>query len=217
MTTLAALPAWISGHGPILGRTIAEHLWLSAVSLVLAIAIGLPLGILLTRFARATGIVVALVNTLRTIPSLALLVIMLPVLGTGTTPSVVALLLYGLPAVLLNVVAGLAGVDRDVIEAARGQGLSEPQILLRVEVPLAAPVILAGIRTAAVQVVSAATLAVFIGGGGLGELISAGMGLLDMPQLVVGALAVALLAGAAELLFAAVERIVARRVGLRPA
>ena len=121
---------------------------------------------------------------------------MLPFLGTGFLPAVVALTLYGLPAVLINTYTALREVDRDTVEAARGQGMTDAQIMRRIEVPLALPLIFAGIRTAAVQIVSAATLAAFIGGGGLGELITAGMGVLDMPQLITGALAVATLAAA---------------------
>ena len=116
-----------------------------------------------------------------------------------------ALTLYGLPAILINTYTGLREVDRDIVEAARGQGMTDAGIMRRIEIPLALPVIFAGIRTAAVQIVSAATLAAFIGGGGLGELITAGMGVLDMPQLVVGGLAVALLAVATELGFAGIE------------
>jgi osmoprotectant transport system permease protein len=141
---------------------------------------------------------------------------MLPLLGTGFLPSLVALTLYGLPAVLVNTTTGIREVDPATIEAARGQGLSPRQVMTRISIPLAMPVILAGIRTAAVQIVSAATLAVFIGGGGLGELISSGMGLLDIPQLVAGAAAVALLALATELSFGLVERLVARRYGTAP-
>lgn len=210
---IASLAEWVRGHPGTLAAAAAQHVWLSAAALVVAAAIALPLGVLLTRFARAAGPVIGVVTTLRTIPSLALLVLMLPVIGTGALPSIVALVLYGLPAVLLNTVAGVSGLDRDVVEAARGQGLSPGQVLARVELPLASPVILAGIRTAAVQIVSAATLAVFIGGGGLGEVISAGMGLMDMPQLVAGAVAVALLAAATEGLFAAAEWLLARRYG----
>ncbi|WP_375461773.1 ABC transporter permease [uncultured Enterovirga sp.] len=214
---MGALAAWVSSHTDILARTAWEHLVLSGVSLAIVVAVAIPLGIALARRGRASGPVVALVNTLRTIPSLALLVVMMPVLGTGMAPSIVALALYGLPAVLLNTMSGLAGIDRDVLDAARGQGLSEPQILARIELPLAAPVILAGIRSAAVQIVSAATLAVFIGGGGFGELISAGMGLLDIPQLVIGALAVAMMAGTVEIGFGWAERGASRRLGLRTA
>lgn len=214
---IGGMIAWAQSHQEILVRTIREHLNLSLVALAVAIVVALPLGVVLTRRRRIATPVVGLVNTLRTIPSLALLVIMLPLVGTGTVPSVIALVLYGLPAILLNTMTGLGEVDRDVIEAARGQGLSEPQIMARIELPLAAPVILAGIRTGAVQIVSAATLAVFIGGGGLGELISAGMGLMDIPQLMIGALCVALLAAATELLFGGVEWLVARRSGNAPA
>ena len=214
---IGSLVAWVQGHPDIVIRTVREHVTLSGLALLIAILIGVPLGIAVARYGRAAGPVVAVVNTLRTIPSLALLVLMLPLLGTGALPSLVALVLYGLPAILLNTLTGLRGVDRDVVDAARGQGLSEPQVLARIELPLATTLILAGIRTGAVQIVSAATLAVFIGGGGLGELISSGMGLMDMPQLVAGALLVALLAGAVELAFAFVEWLVARRIGPRPA
>ncbi len=206
---MGAYVTWIAGHRAILSRTFAEHVTLSLTALAIVLLIALPLGIGLARQPRLAAPVVGIVNALRTVPSLALLVIMLPVLGTGFLPSIVALTLYGLPAVLVNTVAGMRDVDPDVVEAARGQGLSEGQNIMRISLPLAVPVILAGIRTAAVQIVSAATLAVFIGGGGLGELISSGMGLLDIPQLVIGALAVALLALMTEIAFGATERFVA--------
>ena len=209
----SALWRWAKAHGPLLWRTIGEHLTLSAVALAAVLAIALPLGLALARDPRLSAWAIAVVNTLRTVPSLALLVLMLPVLGTGFLPSVVALTLYGLPAVLLNTTIGIRDVDPDVVDAARGQGLSERQILFRVSLPLALPVILAGVRTAAVQIVSAATLAVFVGGGGLGELISSGLGLLDMAQLVTGAVLVALLAVATELGFGLVQRFFARRHG----
>lgn len=209
-----ALLGWIGGHREILSRTLQEHVLLSAASLALAVLIALPLAIALVRWRRLAGPALALVNALRAVPSLAVLVVMLPVIGTGFLPSLVALVLYAVPAVLINAHAGLCEVDPDVVEAGRGQGLSDRQLMLGVLIPLALPLTLAGIRNAAVQIVSAATLAVFIGGGGLGELISAGMGLLDIPQLVIGALAVALLALATELVFSAAERVVrARFVG----
>jgi osmoprotectant transport system permease protein len=157
----------------------------------------------------AAAYAIGAANVLRTIPSLALLVLMLPLVGTGYLPAMIALTLYGVPAILLNTYAGVRSVDPDVVDAARGQGLSDRQIVRRIEVPLALPVVFAGIRTAAVQIVAAATLAAFVGGGGLGELITAGMGTLDFPELLVGALAVAALAAATELLFAGVERRVA--------
>ena len=208
---------WVRSHQDILLRTAHEHMVLSGVALLAAIAVAVPLGMALSRPGRQSGVALGFVNTLRAIPSLALLVVMLPVLGTGFAPSCVALAVYGLPAVLLNTMAGLAGIDRDVLDAARGQGFTPSQILARIELPLASPMIVAGIRSAAVQIVGSATLAVFIGGGGLGELISAGMGLLDIPQLIAGSLAVALLAGVTELALSGVEQVLARRFGTRPA
>lgn len=208
------LIGWVAMHGEIIGRTTQEHVVLAAVALAIVLALALPLGILLAGRERLSAPVIGIANTLRTIPSLALLVIMLPVLGTGFLPSVVALALYGLPAVLVNTVAGLRQVDGDVVEAARGQGLSEGGILRRVMLPLAVPTIMAGIRTAAVQIVSAATLAVFIGGGGLGELISSGLGLMDMAQLTTGALLVAALALFTELGLGGLQGRLSRRFGL---
>jgi osmoprotectant transport system permease protein len=203
---------WVGDHPRVFWQAASQHLALSAAALAAATAIALPLAVLLVRWPWASGLAIGLVNVLRTIPSLALLVILLPVLGTGFSPSLVALILYGLPAVLINAYAGLRGVDPDIIEAARGQGLSQRQITRRIEIPLALPVIFAGIRTAAVQVVSAATLAAFIGGGGFGELITSGMGMLDIPQLLAGGLAVAALAFVTELAFGLCERLLHARI-----
>ncbi|GAU82320.1 ABC transporter permease [Bosea sp. BIWAKO-01] len=201
---------WITANPRIFWTAVENHLWLSGVALLAVVLIALPLGLALTRHRSLANSTIAIVNILRTVPSLALLVIMLPLLGTGFLPSVVALTLYGLPALLLNTYTGLSEVDRDIVEAARGQGLSDAQVMTRIEIPLALPVIFAGIRTAAVQVVSAATLAAFIGGGGLGELITAGMANFNFPQLIAGAVAVALLALLVEIGFASVEHAMTR-------
>ncbi len=203
---------WIGDNPGIFGTAVSNHLQLSGVALAAVILIALPLGLALTRRRGLANAAIAIVNILRTVPSLALLVIMLPLLGTGFLPSAVALVLYGLPALLLNTYTGLVEVDADIVEAARGQGLSDRQVMTRIEIPLALPVIFAGIRTAAVQIVSAATLAAFIGGGGLGELITAGMANFNFPQLVAGAVAVALLALLVELAFAGLERLLTRQL-----
>jgi osmoprotectant transport system permease protein len=203
---------WISDNPGIFGTAVNNHLQLSGVALAAVVLIALPLGLLLTRHRGFANAAVAIVNILRTVPSLALLVIMLPLLGTGFLPSAVALVLYGLPALLLNTYTGLVEVDADIVEAARGQGLSDRQVMTQIEIPLALPVIFAGIRTAAVQIVSAATLAAFIGGGGLGELITAGMANFNFPQLIAGAVAVALLALFVELAFALLERLLTRQL-----
>jgi len=199
--------AWISAHPQTFVTALQNHLWLSATSLAAVLLIALPGGLALTRHRSWAQAAITLANILRTVPSLALLVLMLPVLGTGFLPSVVALTLYGLPALLLNTYTGVTEVDADIVDAARGQGLSDAQLLRRIEIPLALPVIFAGIRTAAVQIVSAATLAAFIGGGGLGELITSGMANFNFPQLIAGAVAVAGLAFATEITFAGFERL----------
>jgi osmoprotectant transport system permease protein len=210
---LAEALAWAADNSRAFEAAASRHVELSATALGAAIAIALPLSLVLVGRPRLANGAIAAVNVLRTIPSLALLVVTLPLLGTGFLPAVIALTLYGLPAILINTYTALHEVDPDLIEAGRGQGMTDRQVMRRIKIPLALPVIFAGIRTAAVQVVSAATLAAFIGGGGLGELITAGMGTLNIPQLVLGGLAVAGLAVATELAFALVEWRVRRRVG----
>jgi osmoprotectant transport system permease protein len=205
--------AWLANHPRDFEQAAGRHLSLSLTALAAAIVIALPLALLLVRRPALAGGAIGAVNVLRTIPSLALLVVGLPLLGTGFLPAAIALTLYGLPAILINTYTALREVDPDIVEAGLGQGMTERQLMRRIKLPLALPVVFAGIRTAAVQIVSAATLAAFIGGGGLGELITAGMGTLDMPQLVLGGLAVAALAVATEIVFALAERGVRHAVG----
>ena len=210
---LGDLVAWAIAHTHELEQAAGRHILLSLTALAAAILLALPLALALVRRPELAEAAVGAVNVLRTVPSLALLVVTLPLLGTGFPPAAVALTLYGLPAILINTYTALREVDPDIVEAGLGQGMTERQLMARIKLPLALPVIFAGIRTAAVQIVSAATLAAFIGGGGLGELITAGMGTLDMPQLIVGGLAVALLAVATEVTFAIAERTMRRAVG----
>jgi osmoprotectant transport system permease protein len=205
--------AWLADHPQAFETAVSRHLALSVTALIAAMALALPLALVLVRWHRAAGAVIAAVNVLRTIPSLALLAAALPLLGTGFLPAVIALTLYGLPAILINTHTALREVDPDVVEAGLGQGMTDRQVMRRIRIPLGLPVIFAGIRTAAVQIVSAATLAAFIGGGGLGELITAGMGTLNIAELLLGALAVAALAMATELAFAALEWSVRRSTG----
>jgi osmoprotectant transport system permease protein len=131
----------------------------------------------------------------------------LPFLGIGFLPALVALTILGLPPILTNTYVGLRQVDADAIESAAGMGMTRSQILRRVELPLATPVILAGVRTSAVQIVASATLAAFIGGGGLGDFITIGIGMMQVELLLVGAIPVTLLAIATELAFGVAERV----------
>ena len=205
--------AWIASHPRDFEQAAGRHLSLSLTALAAAIGLALPLALVLVRHPRFAGTAIGAVNVLRTIPSLALLVVALPLLGTGFLPAAVALTLYGLPAILINTYIAVREVDPDIVEAGLGQGMTERQLMARIKLPLALPVIFAGIRTAAVQIVSAATLAVFIGGGGLGDLITAGMGTLNIAELVLGGVAVAVLAMVTELFFAGLEWSVRRSTG----
>ena len=180
---------------------------LSLSALGIGILVSLPLGIWIAHRVRIAQVVMNLFNALRVIPSLAILFLALPYLGLGFLPSLVALTVLAFPPVLINTYAGIRGVDPAVIEAAYGMGMGRMQVLRQVEVPLAIPVILAGIRTAAVEVISSATLASFIGGGGLGDFITRGFALFDVSIMLVGAIPVALLALLSEFLLSRLQRL----------
>ncbi|MFS8513870.1 MAG: ABC transporter permease [Planifilum fulgidum] len=191
-------------------EAVQDHLTLSFAALLIGLAICIPLGILCAKKQRIAGAVMSCVNSLRVIPSLAILVIILPVFGTGFLPALVALTILACPPILINTYLGFRGIDPAVIEAARGMGMDERQILRKVEIPLAMPLVIAGSKTAAVEVVASATLAAFIGGGGLGTFIVNGLGMYNFPMLLVGAVPVALLAILSEVCFAGIERLVTR-------
>lgn len=194
-------------------RALERHLLLSGVALAISIAIGVSLGILIARRVRLAQGVITAVGTLRLIPSLAVLFVVLPYLGLGLRPALVALTLLALPPVLINTYAGLRGVLPQVVEAARGMGMTNGQILRRVELPLALPAILTGIRIAAVETIASATLASFINGGGLGEFIQIGFALNRVSVMLVGAIPVTVLALGAELLFDGAQWMLATRTG----
>jgi osmoprotectant transport system permease protein len=187
-------------------RLAAQHLFLTGAALAGAILIGLPLGIAASRRPLLAGVALTGAGILQTIPSIALLAFMLPLFGIGTAPAIAALFLYGLLPILRNTVAGLRAVDPLLTEVGRGLGMRPRDLLWRVELPLATPVILAGIRTAAVISVGTATLAAFIGAGGLGEPIVTGLSVTDTNLVLSGALPAALLAIAVDLVLHGVER-----------
>jgi osmoprotectant transport system permease protein len=218
------LISYISGHTGLLLQRTVEHIQISAVALAVALAVGLPLALWLGHSGRGGFVAINSSNVGRALPTLALLALLLPVTGLSDTTTIVALAALAIPPILTNAYTGVRGVDRDVVEAARGMGMRGGQILGRVELPLAAPVVIAGIRTSAVQVVATATLGAVIAGGGLGRFIVDGFAAGDVPQLVTGAIAVAVLSVLTELGLGAVERLVtptgttlARRRGRRAA
>ncbi len=185
-----------------------QHIYLCGVSLVIALAISLPLGILAARYRGLYGPLTAITGFLYTIPSFAMFTFMLALgLSVGVTPAIIALVLYSLLVLIRNVVTGLDSVPPETKDAARGMGLTDRQILWRVEMPLALPVIVAGMRIAVVTVIGIAVLGDIIGAGGLGTLIFSGIQR-NFPTLyVTGALMATLLAIAADLLFVRTERI----------
>jgi osmoprotectant transport system permease protein len=197
---------WVVGHPTEFLRALGQHLIMSGVSLVLALAIALPLSVLIVNRAYLAFSVINTVNGLRTIPSLAILAIMMPLLGIGLMPSIVALTVLALPPILLNAYVGLRDVDPDAIEAAIGMGMTRSEVVRKIRIPLAAPAMFAGARTAAVQVLAGATLAPFIGGGGLGDFIATGIGMMDMSRLLVGAVPIALLALITEFSLGRIEQ-----------
>lgn len=171
-----------------------QHIGLTFISLLIAVIIGLPLGIFIARKKAFAGAVLGIAGVLQTIPSIALLGFMIPLLGIGAKPAIVALFIYALLPIIRNTYTGILGVDAAVTEAATAMGMSQKQVLFKVELPLAMPVILAGIRTATVINVGVATLASYIAAGGLGEFIFGGISLNNTNMILAGAIPAALLA-----------------------
>lgn len=184
------------------------HLSISVYALLIAILVCVPLGILCAKKQWLTDPIMGLFNSLRVIPSLAVLIIILPIMGTGFAPALVALTLLACPPILINTYLGFRGIEPFILEAASGLGMGESMILRKIELPLAAPLLLSGIKTAAVEVIASATLAAFIGGGGFGTFIINGLGMYKFSLLLVGALPVALLAILSEIGFSGIERLV---------
>lgn len=182
-----------------------RHLVLSLSALAISVAVCLPLGVWIAHRTAVAQPVINLFNALRVIPSLAILFLVLPLLGLGFRPALFALTVLAFPPVLINTYAGLRGIDPALDEAAYGMGMSQGQVLRRVELPLAMSAIIAGIRTAAVEVISSATIAAFIGGGGLGDFITRGFALFDVHIMLVGAVPVAVLALLAEGMLASLQ------------
>jgi osmoprotectant transport system permease protein len=193
----------------------AEHLWLVGISMLLAILIGVPLGILLTRRPKWKAFVLGSTNVVQTIPSLALFGLLLPLPWLGARAdrlAILALALYALLPVVRNTYVGISGISAPVREAAVAMGLTSGQLLWHVELPLALPVMLAGIRVAAVITIGVATIAAAIGAGGLGEFIFRGIAMVDNGVILAGAIPAALMALAADLLLSGFEKLMVRRI-----
>jgi osmoprotectant transport system permease protein len=185
---------------------LAQHMTISAVAVLAAMVVALPVGVALGTSGRGGGAIVVLSNVSRAVPTLALLTVFaVTPIGFGPTATTIALGVFAVPPILTNTYVGFRGVDRDVVEAARAMGFSEREVALKVELPLAAPLLMTGVRTAAVQVVATATLAALVAGGGLGRIITLGFRQQDYGAVLAGAIVVAALAVLTELLLAALS------------
>jgi len=195
----------------------AQHLLIVGVAMLVATSAGIPIGVACVWNPRSGRIVLRLIDIIQTIPSLALFGFLIPlplIGGIGIRTAIVALILYSLLPLVRNTVTGIAGVDPLIREAATALGMTERQRLMRIDLPLALPSIFGGIRIATVIAIGVATIAAAVGGGGLGTLIFRGVAMVDSTRILAGALPAAALAVAADLLFGALERLAARRLGV---
>jgi len=176
------------------------HIIISIATILIGIIIAVPLGVMCAKSTKISQYIMNLFNFLRIIPSLAILVLVMPILGTGFTPALLALVILSVPPILINTCLGIKNIDVSILESAKGMGMSQKKILFKIEIPLALPLIITGVRTSAVEVIASATLASYIGAGGLGDFIFTGLGMNDFRMLIIGGASVALLSIIVELL-----------------
>lgn len=194
-------------------EALGTHLMLSFIAISVSILISLPLGIYLSKRNRISMVVLNVLYLGKIIPSLGILAILLPYVGIGVVPTLIALAIFAIPTILINTVIAFKQVDRSIIEAARGMGMDSYRILWKIEIPLALPVVIAGIRTAVVEVIAGTTLAAFIGGGGLGVFVINGISTRETPLLLVGAISISILAFAGDLFFGGFEKLTRKKIG----
>lgn len=171
-----------------------EHLYISIFAVLLGIIIAVPLGVVLTRMKKGAGVVIGIVNIIQTLPSLAILAFFIPLLGVGKIPAIVALFFYSVLPILRNTYTGVKGVNQNLLESGKGIGMTAWEQIRLIELPMSVPVIMAGIRTSTVYLIGWATLAAFIGGGGLGDYIFIGLNLYQPEYIIAGAVPVTILA-----------------------
>jgi osmoprotectant transport system permease protein len=198
--------SYLINNLPLIAQLFVEHLRLTAISLGLSLLIAVPLSLLIVRWKWLQGPVLGLLGVIYTIPSLSLFVLLIPLLGLGVVPAVVALVAYAQLVLVRNIVVGLTGIDAAIVEAARGMGMSGWQRLARVEIPLALPLILAGVRLATLSIIGIGTIAALINAGGLGTLLFKGVSTGNRDEIVAGAIAVSALATGANQILRFLER-----------
>ncbi|MBA3276172.1 MAG: ABC transporter permease [Chloroflexia bacterium] len=207
MTLVTSVWEFIRDNQDRFNDLLFSHIRISASALVIAVLLYVPLGVMFSRMDRIGSSAVGALSSLRVIPSLALVFVFVPWLGFGYRPALLALVLLAAPPIVLNTFAGMRNVDASVIEAAQGLGMSQVQVFRRVQLPLAFPVMLAGVRSASVEIVASATLASLIGVQTLGQYIFTGISLLDTTYLLAGGLPIVALVLLVEMLFGGVERL----------
>jgi osmoprotectant transport system permease protein len=197
---------WWGSDGMV--HRLQEHVGMSAAALATAMLVALPLGLVLGHTGRGGPLAVNLSNLGRAVPSFAIIVLMASIVGIGAKPAYIALVALAIPPMVTNTYTAIRGVDRDVRESAEGMGLTGRQVLLRVEIPMGLPLMMAGIRTSAVQVVATATLAALVGWGGLGRYIIDGLATRDFQEVFAGAVLVALLSLLVEIGLSVLQRVI---------
>ncbi len=181
-------------------EAVRIHIYISISAVLISILIAVPLGIICAKYTKVSQPIMNLFNFFRIIPSLAILVLVMPIIGTGFFPALLALVILAIPPILINTYLGIQNINGFVIESAQGMGMDYKKMLCKIEIPLAMPLIITGVRTSAVEVIASATLASYIGAGGLGDFIFTGLGMNDSRILIIGGASVALLSVIVEML-----------------
>ncbi|ADC86693.1 ABC transporter permease [Staphylococcus lugdunensis] len=197
---------FLQEYGSQLVSKTIEHFQISIIALLLAIVIAVPLGILLSKTKKTANIVLTIAGVLQTIPTLAILALMIPIFGVGKTPAIVALFVYVLLPILNNTILGVKNIDKNVIQAGTSMGMTRLQLMKDVQLPLALPMIISGIRLSSVYVISWATLASYVGAGGLGDLVFNGLNLYQPPMIITAAILVTAIALIVDFLLSLVEK-----------
>lgn len=202
---------WLMRNWENVAVALWQHIAISGSALVISLAVAFPLGVFAARHPRARGLILGITSTLYTIPTMALLALLIPIVGLGRTNAIIAMVMFSLLVLTRNIMAGIQGVAPDIVDAAKGTGMTSWQVLAKVELPLAMPVIVAGLRVAAVTVISVTVVAAYVNAGGLGKLIFEGMASDHAPKIWVGALTACLLSVVVDVSLAHVETRLGRR------
>lgn len=197
---------FIEQYGSEFFTKLFEHLYISIVALTIGSLIAIPVGIIVSRNKKVSQFVIGVTSVLQTIPSLALLAIMVPILGVGKKPAIAALVVYSLLPILRNTVLGIEGVDENTMDAAKGMGMSTLQQIFKVQLPLAMPVIISGVRLSGTYVLAWATIASYIGAGGMGDFIFAGLNNFNVTLILIGTLSITFLTLIVDFIFEKIEK-----------